>query len=90
MKNFTVRLDFFHTYTYVEHLGQGNFAEVHKVQNTLNGEFYAAKIFTKSSMTSKTKVYFFDNYHDNRLGKYQERDCNFENAPRIRQFFAIL
>ena len=35
---------------------EGNFAEVHKVKSTLNGEIFAAKIFTKESLSKKSKV----------------------------------
>ena len=41
-------------------------------------------------MTTKTKVNFLPNYHDNRLGKYQERDCDFKDAFRIGKFFIVL
>jgi len=50
--NYVCRTDYVDTYQYVTKLGQGNFAEVHKVQNIITGKLYAAKIFYKEKIST--------------------------------------
>jgi serine/threonine protein kinase len=55
LRFFTVRKDFFQNYNLEMMLGKGNFSEVFKVRNNINGLHYAAKILYKQGMDEKVR-----------------------------------